>query len=147
MKSVYNEPDRNELIQRVRMLNEDSRALWGKMTVFQMMKHCSLWEEMLMGRRNYPRVFIGRIFGKMALRRVTKDEAPLMRNSPSIPDLIIKDSGNVAMKREKWIALLEEHGRVFNPDFVHPFFGRMNREEMGRMAYKHTDHHLRQFGC
>lgn len=28
----------------------------------------------------------------------------------------------------------------------HPFFGKMSAREWGLIGYKHTDHHLRQFG-
>jgi hypothetical protein len=79
------------------------------MTVFQMVKHCALWEDMVLHGEEYRRVFVGWLFGK--------------------------------------IALIEEHGRRFNAGFVHPFFGRMTQEETGVLAYKHSDHHLRQFGC
>ncbi|HEY5370005.1 MAG TPA: DUF1569 domain-containing protein [Hanamia sp.] len=27
----------------------------------------------------------------------------------------------------------------------HPFFGKLNRKEWGRLIYKHLDHHLKQF--
>ncbi len=30
---------------------------------------------------------------------------------------------------------------------VHPHFGAMNEREWMRLAYLHTDHHLRQFAC
>jgi hypothetical protein len=147
MKSIYDKAVRDELVGRIRMVNENSRAQWGKMTAFQMLKHCSLWEDMVLHGKKYKRVFVGWLFGRMALKSVVKDDAPLRHNSPSIPELIITGDGNVALQREKWIALIEEHGRGFNPDFIHPFFGKMTQEEMGVMAYKHTDHHLRQFGC
>jgi hypothetical protein len=29
----------------------------------------------------------------------------------------------------------------------HPVFGRLSRGEWGRWAWRHTDHHLRQFGA
>jgi len=30
---------------------------------------------------------------------------------------------------------------------VHPLFGRLSFREWGVATYKHTDHHLRQFGA
>jgi len=147
MKSVYDAATRDELVARIRLLAETSHALWGKMTVFQMLKHCSLWEEMVLTEKKYKRVFIGRVFGKIALRKVLKDEKPLMRNSPSIPELIITENGSVPLQKEKWIALIGQYGGKFDPDFVHPFFGKMTKEQIGWMAYKHADHHLRQFAC
>ena len=29
----------------------------------------------------------------------------------------------------------------------HPLFGTMNRDDWSRWAWRHTDHHLRQFGA
>ncbi|HEY4338266.1 MAG TPA: DinB family protein [Puia sp.] len=146
MKSVYDAAVRDELITRIRQLTENNQARWGKMTVFQMLKHCTLWEEMVLNGKKYKRVFVGRLFGRMALNSMVRDDRPLRRNSPSIPELIITGSGSVALQQEQWVAQIEEHGKRFNPDFVHPFFGKMTKEETGLLAYKHADHHLQQFG-
>ena len=147
MKSVYEAATRDELVARIRMLTENSRAQWGKMTVFQMLKHCSRWDEMAMSGKKYKRVFMGRIFGRMALRQMIQRDRPMGRSMPTIPELIVKENGSVAVQKEKWIGLIEKHGGGFNPGFVHPFFGKMTREEVGLLAYKHADHHLRQFAC
>jgi len=40
MKSIFNTPERNELIDRIHTLNENSAAQWGKINVYQMIKHC-----------------------------------------------------------------------------------------------------------
>jgi len=147
MKTVYDKAVRDELIARIRMVNENSPSLWGKMTVFQMVKHCVLWEDMVLHGKKYRRVFAGRLFGKIALKSILKDGAPLRRSTPTIPELVVTGDGSVSLQKEKWIGLIEEHGRLFNSEFVHPFFGRMTQEETGVLAYKHSDHHLRQFGC
>lgn len=145
MKSIYDKQVQEELISRILQLPENSSAQWGKMNLYQMLKHCSLWEEMALGRTQYKLLFIGRLFGKMALKKVLKDEQPLARNSPTIAALIIKENGNASEQKNKWIALIREHERVLTPAFIHPFFGKMTREEVGYLAYKHADHHLRQF--
>ena len=147
MKSTFDKTTRDELIGRINMLNENSRAQWGRMNIYQMLKHCTLWEEMISGRKKYKRVFLGRLFGKMALKSVIKDEQPMRRNAPTIREFVIKGNGDVLSEKAKWISLIEEHARFFNPDFVHPFFGKMTKEQIGVFAYKHTDHHLRQFNC
>jgi catechol 2,3-dioxygenase-like lactoylglutathione lyase family enzyme len=95
----------------------------------------------------YKRVFVGWLFGRIALKSVLKEGVPLRRNTPTIPELVITGNGSIPAQKEKWIALVEEHGRRFNPEFIHPFFGKMTQDETGVMAYKHSDHHLRQFGC
>ncbi|HEY5749031.1 MAG TPA: DinB family protein [Chryseolinea sp.] len=145
MKTVYDKDTRDELIRRINTPHENSTAQWGKMKVYQMVKHCRLWEEMMLGKAKYDRVFIGRIFGKMALNNMLKNEAPMGRNAPTIPELIIKGEGDISIEKSKWIALIEEHGHAWASDLVHPFFGKLTKEQTGRLVYKHDDHHLRQF--
>ena len=145
MKTIFDQTTKNELIGRINMLSEESRAQWGRMNIYQMVKHCRLWDEMILGRKSYKQVFIGRLFGKIALKTVLKDESPLRRNTPTLPELRITENGNVSVERAKWIALIEEYSHFSNFDFVHPFFGRMTKDQIGYLVYKHTDHHLRQF--
>lgn len=145
MKTVYDKVTRDELIRRINTLHENSPAQWGKMKVYQMVKHCRLWEEMMLGKKKYDRVFLGRLFGKLALSTMLKNDNPMGRNAPTIPELIIKDDGDVSIEKSKWIARIEEHALVWAPDLVHPFFGKLTKEQIGRLVYKHGDHHLRQF--
>jgi len=145
MKSILDKTTRDELIYRIKTLDENSTAQWGKMNIYQMLRHCTLWEEMISGKRKYKRVFMGRLFGKIALNSILKDEDPLRRNTPTVPELRVKGNGNVLSERAKWISLIEEYIHFSNPEFVHVFFGKMTREQIGYLSYKHTDHHLRQF--
>jgi hypothetical protein len=50
-----------------------------------------------------------------------KDEKPVNRGLPTLPEFKIRGTGDVASERDKWIALIEEHANCSNPDFVHPF--------------------------
>jgi len=145
MKTVFDKTTRDELINRIGTLGENSTAQWGKMNVYQMIKHCALWEEMAMGKVRYKRAFVGRLFGRIALKKVLKDDAPLTRSTPTLPELRITETGDVLAEKAKWISLIGEYEHFTDADFVHPFFGKMTKEQIGYLAYKHTDHHLRQF--
>jgi hypothetical protein len=144
MKSIFDKTTRDELINRINSINENSTAQWGKMNVYQMLKHCSLWEEMLLGKKQYRQSFLGRLFGKIALKGMLKDE-PMKPDLPTVPSFKISGNGDVAAAKAEWIALIAEHARENSAGFIHPFFGKLTAEQAGRMAYKHTDHHLRQF--
>ena len=147
MKTTLDKLNRDELITRINLLSENSVAHWGKMNVLQMIKHCVLWEEMVLKNQVYKRIFIGRIFGKIGLRSILKDETPLKRNTPTIPEFIIKEkSGDITHEKTKWISFIEQYGDFENDNFIHPFFGKMTRDQIGKTAYKHIDHHLKQFG-
>lgn len=146
MKSMLDETTRREIQGRIEALSASSQPQWGAMNVFQMLKHCRQWEEMVLHNKKYKRPLIGRLFGKRALRSVLKDDTPLGRHSPTIPDLrIAEKDGDINAEKQKWIELISQYGQYRHPEFIHPFFGRMNPDQIGRFAYKHTDHHLRQF--
>lgn len=146
MKSIFDKNTRKELINRINSIDENSKAEWGKMTVAQMMKHCSQWDEMALGRKTYKQSIIGKLFGKMALKDMLKDK-PMDKNLPTSPLFKIKETGNFAEEKNKWINLLNDYDNYSSEGFMHPFFGKLTKEHTGYLAYKHTDHHLRQFNC
>jgi len=144
MKTIFDKSTRDELVARINKLDENSSAQWGKMTVYQMLRHCTLWEEMLLGKTTCRQSFLGRLVGKMALKDMMKDE-PAKHNLPTVPSFRMTGSGSVATAKADWISLIGEHDHRENTRFMHPFFGQLTAEQAGRMAYKHIDHHLRQF--
>ena len=149
MKTIFDKVTRDELIVRIKLLNENSTANWGKMNFYQMLKHCILYDEWILGKNNpvYKQVFIGRLFGKTALKDFVGDDKPLKRNMRTLNNLKVElSSGNAASEKLKWIDLVKEFENYSNPNFIHSFFGKMTKEQIGYLDYKHTDHHLRQFG-
>lgn len=149
MKSVFDKSVREELIQRISSLNENSTAQWGKMNVWQMTKHCTLWDDWILGKNEwvYRQEWLGKIFGKMALKSSVKDERPIGKNMPAGKRWIVKEkNGDLEMQKKNWIGLINGYGQYYNPDFIHDFFGKMTLEQIGIFAYKHSDHHLNQFG-
>lgn len=144
MQSIFDTIARDEIIARINTLNENSTAQRGKMNVYQMIKHCTMWEEMLLGKKQYKQSLIGRLFGKMALKDMMKEDA-IKHNLPTIPSFKITDNGDVATAKAEWIKLLNEHSSHQAEGFVHPFFGKLTAEQAGYMDYKHIDHHLKQF--
>src|SRR5580704_5440272 len=118
MKTVFDKTTRDDLIERINKLNENSTAQWGRMNIYQMLKHCTLWQEWILGRKKYRRVFLGRFFGKMALKNALKDESPMMKNAVSISAFKIKETdGDVDSEKKKWIVLTAEFADFSNPGF------------------------------
>lgn len=150
MKTIFEKSTREELIGRINSINENYEALWGKMNVYQMTKHCVIWHQWVLGIDNtieYKQSFLGKLIGKMILKNNTKNDKPLGKNAPAGSDFIVKDkSGDLENQKRKLIELTEQYGSYNNPDFIHDFFGKMTEEQIGIFAYKHYDHHLRQFG-
>lgn len=152
MKTLFDQAVREELLQRIQLLNENSKANWGKMNVFQMVKHCNIWNEWVLGRGfftdyEYRQDLLGKIFGKWALRSNTKDEQVIGKNMPAGKMFLTKDTnGDLETEKALWLRFIGEYEHFSNPNFIHDFFGKMSDEQIGMFAYKHFDHHLRQFG-
>src|SRR5580698_9421736 len=100
MKTIFDKATRDELISRINTLNENSKTQWGKMNVYQMLEHCIRWEKWMADKRTNKQAFIGRLFGKMALKNILKDEKPLAHNTPTLPNLRIKETeGDIAAQK------------------------------------------------
>lgn len=148
MKNIFDASIREQLIERIKRLNGDCSAQWGSMNVHQMIRHCVLWNSMVLENKKLKRVFIGRIFGKLLLRNELKDQ-PMRKNNPTVPELIPgRWNADIESQKKEWIDQINafQNYSMLDYEFVHPFFGKMTREQIGIHAYKHTDHHLRQFG-
>lgn len=150
MKTVFDPQVREELIGRINSLNKNHKAQWGKMNVFQMLKHNTYWNDWICGTDKnhiYKQAFMGKIFGKIALRRMIKDEKPFDRNIPTSAQFQVKqNNGDMEAEKLRWISGTKAYEKYDNQDFVHDFFGKMAKEQIGILVYKHSDHHLRQFG-
>ena len=149
MQDIFNPRTIEGLKARVRNISTDSTAQWGKMTTWQMLKHCCENEKLLLREKAYDRLFIGRLFGKMSLKSMVKDDKPLKQNQPTHPEFKIKGDGDLERQKKEWMTLLDKYPYQKASDyasFVHPFFGKMTYDEVNIAAYKHIDHHLRQFG-
>lgn len=144
MKNLFDQYTRTEVRARINKLNEHSQPQWGQMNVYQMIKHCIMWEEMLLGKTLYKQSFLGKLVGKFALKDMLKDE-PAKHNLPTVPSFKITSNGDVEQAKAEWLSLMAEHDHRKPEGFLHPFFGKLTAEQAGKMAYKHIDHHLRQF--
>ena len=40
MKTIFDQSTRDHLISRINKLSEESTAQWGRMNIYQMVKHC-----------------------------------------------------------------------------------------------------------
>lgn len=149
MKNLFEAARVGEVKQRIAQLRQDNQRLWGKMNAAQALEHCSRGMEMALGDKTPPRVFVGRIIGRMVKPKVMGNDEPLRRNSPTAKELVVQDERDLETERERLCGLIDRfaaggpRGCTTHP---HSFFGRLTPEEWATLMYKHLDHHLRQFG-
>ena len=131
MKSVFNSTDNAELIDRINKLTPSTPALWGKMNVAQMLAHCQPFLQIAIGDLKLKRAFIGLIFGKIAKKKILKDEF-LQKNLPTLKQAVIKDERNFEEEKEALKTLIKRAQKA-GPDGLtkesHPFFGKLTPDE------------------
>lgn len=149
MKTIFDKTAREELIKRISQVSENNQAEWGKMNIFQMLQHNTYWNGWILGtdHHTYRQEWLGKLFGKIALKSMIKNDKPFDKNVPTSDQFKVKArTCDLESEKAKWITLVNAYENFDNPDFIHDFFGKLSREQIGILAYKHTDHHLRQFG-
>jgi hypothetical protein len=150
MKNLFDPARTTEVKERIGQLRADSERNWGKMTPAQALAHCSRAMETALGETKPPRMLIGRMIGGMVKRLALADDAPMKKNSPTAPFLVVHDEPDIAAERARLIALVDrfaEGGPSACTTHPHTFFGPMTPDEWAILMYKHADHHLRQFGA
>ena len=147
MKSIYNPEDNIQIIERIQKLTPESKALWGKMRVDQMMSHCIAPIDVAFGNLHLKANFIMQILGKILKNKIIKANN-FKKNSPTAPSFVrtetydFETTKNELIKKVKRFAA-EGHNVIKNQ--THPFFGKMSYEDWDKLHWKHLDHHLKQF--
>ena len=139
----------NDTNTRISKLTSASPRQWGKMTPGQAMAHCSIGLEHALGISKPPRVFIGYIFGPLVRWLAFKDDAPMKKNSPTAPVMLMREDRDMETEQAKLMTLVNQFvssGRGGCTTHPHAFFGKLTPDQWGVLMYKHLDHHLRQFG-
>jgi len=152
VKTLADERDTIELLERLRRVRPDSARLWGRMTAHQMVCHLADNFRMALGKREVRAATTGPL--RRTLVKWFALYAPLrwppgLRTSPEVdqerdgtrPSGFEVDLAEVEALLKR---LAAEPGRLHRRP--HPFFGAMSDGDWLRWGYLHADHHLRQFG-
>lgn len=100
MNNIFSNKDCQIIINRINQLKPDSVALWGKMSVSQMLAHCSVSYEMVYEDiHKKPNGFMKLILKSFVKNKVVSDK-PYPRNNPTAPQFIIKDDRNFDIENQ-----------------------------------------------
>lgn len=148
MKYLNESATREEIFSRLNKLNPESKALWGKMNVSQMLSHCNCVIEVPIGLREPKSNILGFLLGPY-IKRVILSNKNFKPNLPTSPNFI--GDFNADFNESK--KLLTDHINTFSKlpmselaKRKHPIGGKFSGEEWAWSQYKHLDHHFRQFG-
>ena len=147
MENLLSPNTAQRIVERIEALRPNAQPLWGKMNVAQMLAHCQVGFQTYFGEKKIKRSLIGVLFGGMVKKKMLT-EKPWSHNLPTAKEFIVADNRDFEREKSSLVQQIQRFvssAKTVTPE-VHPFFGKMSVEEWGRLAYKHTDHHLQQFG-
>lgn len=150
MKDLFQPAAAAEVKARLLSLRPDTPRQWGTMNAAQAVAHCCGGMEMALGDTRPRRVLAGRIFGRIIKRLALGNEAPMRRNTPTVPEIVVADERELDSERRRLSGLIDRFvaaGPAGCTTHPHSFFGRLTPREWAVLMYKHLDHHLRQFGA
>lgn len=151
-KSMWDGESRRSLLARLARLKPTDSPRWGRFSAHAMVVHLGDGARMALGTMPVRR---GRGAAVRALRlpgvrHLFVYVLPFPRNAPTARELLSTPPGDWNEDVATFARLSEAlAARATDPTSrwpEHPVFGRLTCRAWGALGYRHTDHHLRQFG-
>ena len=146
VKNLFDSAVKAEIIVRINKLTPESKALWGKMNVSQMLAHLQVPIGVADGTQKLKRTLFGKIVGPMVKQTLYNDK-PFKRNLPTDPSFVmVKSEKDFETEKQKLLSVVSNFSEAAIVNETHTFFGKLTKEQWSKGTWKHLDHHLQQFG-
>jgi hypothetical protein len=145
--SILIEEDRTSICQRIASVTSATVPRWGRMDAQAMFAHLRLSALMALGELPVANKS-KRVFQVFPVKHLILHVVPFPKSAPTAPELLTPNPTPADAIRSELLSLVERIGAGPREGDgpVHPLFGRLSFSEWGVATYKHSDHHLRQFG-
>jgi hypothetical protein len=148
-KNLLDKDAVERMISRVQGLQPSTQPLWGSMTSTEMLLHCNRTHQHLLSpsvstkNKTSLKQYVIRwvvLYLMPRFPKGAKTPKPL-RTKGTISDAAFTE------QKHLFIQLLRRFPTHNSPiTHPHPYFGGLTTKQWGLSAWKHADHHLRQFG-
>lgn len=150
VRSLASPVELERLLERLARLTPDTKRVWGTMTPHEMICHLSDSFRGVTGQRVVS-VVPAHPFKRRAIRFIAlRTPLPWPRGIPTMAEVDPKRQGTrpavFESDRQALVALARRFASGEARYTSHPMFGEMSRADWLIWGYRHTDHHLRQFG-
>jgi len=149
--SLFDAKKREVIFKRIGNLQPDAKAQWGRMNCNQAVCHLTDQFRGMFGESEP--THLNSFMKKTVIKWLALYVISVPKNIPTLPEFDQDKKGtqptDFENDRATLIAYIEKFAGA-PEDFkwqAHGAFGQLSRNEWNRLAYKHLDHHLRQFGA
>lgn len=145
MHTLWNADDRTSILDRLTRLSPNATPAWGSFNAPRMVTH--LTDALRMATGDLPVKPLKGPLGIWPLNSLVMFYLPWPKSAPTAPELIARGATDwTAGLDELRTAMASFSARDVNGAWpAHPLFGDIGGQGWGRLAYRHMDHHLKQF--
>jgi hypothetical protein len=146
MTTIFDPSTRQALAKRFRQITPESQRRWGSMTSAQVVAH--LTDALRMALGDLPIAMRKTPLRFTPIKQLIIYVAPFPKGAPTAPELLARSASDFDAEARSFVEMLDrcaDATQRLAPQ--HPAFGTMSRRDWGVLIYRHTDHHLRQFGA
>ena len=145
MSTLFDDQDRQQVLDRIHRLKSDSSPLWGSMTVTK--AACHMGDQLAMALGEIEVRSSWRPEGLPLIREFIIYVMPWPKGVATAPELLQTDLAELDEARGRLTDLIDRFvERGANGRLVpHSLFGKISNKTWGYLALRHLDHHLRQF--
>jgi len=148
--NIYSQETTVELATRISSLTNETPALWGKMNAGQMLSHCCVAYQQVLGENTDKPGMIMKWMLKTFFKQSMVNEVPYKPNLPTGPTFIrLNQHFDIEAEKGKLIGYIQKIQEL-GPEQLAArpslSLGMITPQEWNNLLYKHIDHHLRQFG-
>jgi Protein of unknown function (DUF1569) len=148
LPNIFTTEATSNIVNRINKLTAESKPLFGKMAVAQMLAHCNVAYEMVYDNIHpAPNAFVKFILKALLKKKIVSEE-PYKQNGKTAPQFIITTDKDFEIEKNRLIAHINKTQQLgethFNGKESHSF-GPLTSTEWNNMFYKHLNHHLGQF--
>jgi hypothetical protein len=146
MMTIWDSAARQALMDRLRRVTPDTTPRWGKLTARRMLPHMT--DAMLTPLGELEVKSKMTPFRFAPLKQLIVYAVPFPKNAPTAPELLRRTADDWDREMRAFESALTRLAAKPQasawPD--HAAFGRLSHRAWGVLMYRHTDHHLTQFG-
>jgi Protein of unknown function (DUF1569) len=149
MEKIFTQEGAESFLNRLEKLTPETKAVWGKMNVSQMLAHCNVTYEMCYENKHPKPTGFVKFILKAFVKKYVTNEVPYKKGSKTAPQFIITDQKEFEHEKERlknYIIKTQELGASYFEGKESHSFGKLSSKEWNNMFAKHLDHHFSQFG-
>jgi hypothetical protein len=144
--NLFDASVKQEIIDRIHKLTPQSKPLWGKMNVAQMLAHIQKPIGIAYGTHQPKGSFLLRLLGPLFKSKLW-NETPYKQGLPTDPTFIMLGlEKDFETEKAAVLEMISHFGESRIVGERHPVFGKLTKENWSKATWKHLDHHLKQFG-